>query len=87
ENVSLKRRYNELSKANTHSRTAYTAKLIALTIQHTKLQAQVTVPMCTGVTPTERPSKTVPKRAPRNHSSLPVKSANARRVEAHHRTL
>ncbi|GKA05369.1 hypothetical protein Tco_0684489 [Tanacetum coccineum] len=32
-------------------------------------------------------SKTVPKRAPRNHSSLPVKSANARRVEAHHRTL
>ncbi|GJT75994.1 integrase, catalytic region, zinc finger, CCHC-type containing protein [Tanacetum coccineum] len=31
--------------------------------------------------------KTVPKRAPRNHSSLPAKSANARRVEAHHRTL
>ncbi|GJX80983.1 hypothetical protein Tco_0329132 [Tanacetum coccineum] len=27
------------------------------------------------------------KRAPRNHSSLPAKSANARRVEAHHRTL
>ncbi|GJW81880.1 hypothetical protein Tco_0145855 [Tanacetum coccineum] len=26
-------------------------------------------------------------RAPRNHSSLPAKSANARRVEAHHRTL
>ncbi|GJW43082.1 integrase, catalytic region, zinc finger, CCHC-type containing protein [Tanacetum coccineum] len=33
------------------------------------------------------PSKSVPKRAPRNHSSLPAKSANARRVEAHHRTL
>ncbi|GJW34434.1 retrovirus-related pol polyprotein from transposon TNT 1-94 [Tanacetum coccineum] len=29
----------------------------------------------------------MPKRAPRNHSSLPAKSANARRVEAHHRTL
>ncbi|GJR69601.1 hypothetical protein Tco_0015666 [Tanacetum coccineum] len=42
ENVSLKRRYDELSKANTHSRTAYTEKLSALTTQHTKLQAQVT---------------------------------------------
>ncbi|GJY04063.1 retrotransposon protein, putative, ty1-copia subclass [Tanacetum coccineum] len=59
ENVSLKRRYDELSKANTHSR----------------------------VKPTSGASKTVPKRAPRNHSSLPAKSANARRVEAHHRTL
>ncbi|GJW55433.1 retrovirus-related pol polyprotein from transposon TNT 1-94 [Tanacetum coccineum] len=39
------------------------------------------------VKPTSGASKTVPKRAPRNHSSLPVKSANARRVEAHHRTL
>ncbi|GJW96569.1 hypothetical protein Tco_0178377 [Tanacetum coccineum] len=29
----------------------------------------------------------LPKSSPRNHSSLPVKSANARRVEAHHRTL
>ncbi|GJV77682.1 hypothetical protein Tco_1509266 [Tanacetum coccineum] len=40
-----------------------------------------------GVKPTSGASKTVPKRAPRNHSSLPVKSANARKVEAHHRTL
>ncbi|GKA04127.1 gag-pol polyprotein [Tanacetum coccineum] len=162
ENVSLKRRYDELSKANTHSRTVYTEKLSALTTQHTKLQAQVTgktssgpstsetpkvlapgmynlgskyipppkranwvkttplhakkqvtfsepprpslkptqkpvvhpnkqtnvcVPMSTGVKPTSGASKTVPKRAPRNHSSLPVKSANARRVEAHHRIL
>ncbi|GJV42572.1 hypothetical protein Tco_1421012 [Tanacetum coccineum] len=39
------------------------------------------------VKPTSGASKTVPKRAPRNHSSLPAKSANARRVEAHHRTL
>ncbi|GJW69571.1 retrovirus-related pol polyprotein from transposon TNT 1-94 [Tanacetum coccineum] len=162
ENVSLQRRYDELSKANTHSRTAYTEKLNALTTQHTKLQAQVTsktssgpstsetpkvlapgmynlgskyipppkranwvkttplpkkkqvtfsepprpslkptqkpvvhpnkqtnvcVPMSTGVKPTSGASKTVPKRAPRNHSSLPAKSANARRVEAPHRTL
>ncbi|GJQ90806.1 hypothetical protein Tco_0001945 [Tanacetum coccineum] len=162
ENVSLKRRYDELSKANTHSRTAYTEKLSAFTAENTKLKAQVTgttssgpstsetpkvlapgmynlgskyipppkranwvkptpvpkkkqvtfsepprpslkptqkpvvhpnkqtnvcVPMSTGVKPTSGASKTVPKRAPRNHSSLPAKSANARRVEAHHRTL
>ncbi|GJS74515.1 hypothetical protein Tco_0707356 [Tanacetum coccineum] len=162
ENVSLKRRYDELSQANTHSRTANTEKLSALTAENTKLKAQVTgktssgpstsetpkvlapgmynlgskyipppkranwvkptplpkkkqvtfsepprpslkptqkpvvhpkkqtnvcVPMSTGVKPTSGASKTVPKRAPRNHSSLPVKSANARRVEAHHRTL
>ncbi|GJY60050.1 retrovirus-related pol polyprotein from transposon TNT 1-94 [Tanacetum coccineum] len=82
ENVSLKRRYDELSQANTHSRTANTKKLSALTAENTKLKAQ-----CDGVKPTSGASKTVPKRAPRNHSSLPVKSANARRVEAHHRTL
>ncbi|GJU89554.1 hypothetical protein Tco_1301977 [Tanacetum coccineum] len=40
-----------------------------------------------GVKPTSGASKTVPKRAPRNHSSMPVKKANARRVEAHHRIL
>ncbi|GJS36868.1 retrovirus-related pol polyprotein from transposon TNT 1-94 [Tanacetum coccineum] len=40
-----------------------------------------------GVKPTSGASKTVPKRAPRNHSSLPAKSVNARRVEAHHRTM
>ncbi|GJX70520.1 retrovirus-related pol polyprotein from transposon TNT 1-94 [Tanacetum coccineum] len=39
------------------------------------------------VKPTSGASKTVPKRAPRNHSSLPAKKANARRVEAHHRIL
>ncbi|GJS78739.1 retrovirus-related pol polyprotein from transposon TNT 1-94 [Tanacetum coccineum] len=32
-------------------------------------------------------AETVPKRAFPNHSFLPAKSANARRVEAHHRTL
>ncbi|GJU09237.1 hypothetical protein Tco_1125667 [Tanacetum coccineum] len=162
ENVSLKRRYDELSQANTHSRTAYTEKLSALTAENTKLKAQVTgktssgpstsetpkvlapgmynlgskyipppkranwvkptplpkkkqvtfsepprpslkptqkpvvhpnkqtnvcVPMSTGVKPTSGASKTVPKRAPRNHSSLPVKSANARRAAIHNRNL
>ncbi|GJS98158.1 hypothetical protein Tco_0819328 [Tanacetum coccineum] len=162
ENVSLKRRYDELSQANTHSRTAYTDKLSALTAENTKLKAQVTGKTSSGpsnsetpkvlapgmynlgskyipppkranwvkstplpkkkqvtfsepprpsLKPTQKPvvhpnkqtkrvctyvrqekptsgaSKTVPKRAPRNHSSLPVKSANARKVEAHHRTL
>ncbi|GJU66688.1 retrovirus-related pol polyprotein from transposon TNT 1-94 [Tanacetum coccineum] len=162
ENVSLKRRYDELSKANTHSRTAYTAQLNALTSENTKLKAQVTgktssgpstsetpkvlapgmynlgskyipppkranwvkstqlpktkqvtfiepprpslkptpkpvvhhnkqtnvcVPLSTGVKPTSGANKPVPKRAPRNHSSLPAKSTNARRVEAHPRIL
>ncbi|GJS14748.1 retrovirus-related pol polyprotein from transposon TNT 1-94 [Tanacetum coccineum] len=162
ENVSLKRRYDELSKANTHSRTAYTEKLSAFTAENTKLKAQVTgttssgpstsetpkvlapgmynlgskyipppkranwvkptllpkkkqvtfsepprpslkptqkpvvhpnkqtnvcVPLSTGVKPTSGANKPVPKRAPRNHSSLPAKSTNARRVEAHHRIL
>ncbi|GJZ06115.1 hypothetical protein Tco_0539908 [Tanacetum coccineum] len=55
ENVSLKRRYDELSKANTHSRTAYTAKLSALTTQHTKLQAQVTGTTSSGPSTSEKP--------------------------------
>ncbi|GJT76542.1 hypothetical protein Tco_1043267 [Tanacetum coccineum] len=103
-NVSLTRRYAELSKANTHSRTAYTEKLSALTAEHTKLQAQVTGKTSSGpstsetpkvlapgmynlVKPTSGANKPVPKRAPWNHSSLPAKSTNARRVEAHHRIL
>ncbi|GJU89192.1 uncharacterized mitochondrial protein-like protein [Tanacetum coccineum] len=135
ENVSLKRRYDELSKANTHSRTAYTEKLSAFTAEHTKLKAQVTGTTSSGPSTSETPkvlapgmynlgSKYIPppKRAnwvkptplpkkkqvtfsepprpslkptqkpvvhPKNKlpASLPVKSANARRVEAHHRTL
>ncbi|GJU70691.1 uncharacterized mitochondrial protein-like protein [Tanacetum coccineum] len=137
ENVSLKRRYDELSQANTHSRTAgpstsETPKVLApgmynlgskyipppkranwvkptpvpkkkqvtfsepprpslkptqKPVVHPNKQTNVCVPMSTGVKPTSGASKTVPKRAPRNHSSLPVKSANARKVEAHHRTL
>ncbi|GJR72647.1 putative reverse transcriptase domain-containing protein [Tanacetum coccineum] len=53
ENVSLKRWYDELSQANTHSRTAYTEKLSALTAQHTKLQAQVTGKTSSGPSTSE----------------------------------
>ncbi|GJY20854.1 hypothetical protein Tco_0393420 [Tanacetum coccineum] len=55
ENVSLKRWYDELSKASTHSRTAYTEKLSALTAEHTKLQAQVTGKTSSGSTASEKP--------------------------------
>ncbi|GJY75960.1 putative reverse transcriptase domain, ribonuclease H-like domain, aspartic peptidase domain protein [Tanacetum coccineum] len=152
ENVSLKRRYDELSKANTHSRTAENTKLKAQVtgttssgpstsetpkvlapgmynlgskyipppkranwvkstplpkkkqvtfdepprpslkptqkpVVHHNKQTNVCVPLSTGVKPTSGANKPVPKRAPRNHSSLPAKSTNARRVEAHHRIL
>ncbi|GJU68902.1 hypothetical protein Tco_1255161 [Tanacetum coccineum] len=40
-----------------------------------------------GVKPTFRANKPVPKRDPRNRSSLPAKRVHARRVKAHHRTL
>ncbi|GJY76770.1 hypothetical protein Tco_0481886 [Tanacetum coccineum] len=39
EHVSLQRRYDELSKVNTHSRTAYTEKLSAFPAENTKLKA------------------------------------------------
>ncbi|GJT14350.1 integrase, catalytic region, zinc finger, CCHC-type containing protein [Tanacetum coccineum] len=56
-------------------------------VVHPNKQTNVCVPLSTGVKPTSGASKTVPKRVPQNHSTLPAKSANARRVEAHHRTL
>ncbi|GJU09240.1 hypothetical protein Tco_1125670 [Tanacetum coccineum] len=55
ENVSLKRRYDELSKANTHSRTAYTEKLSAFTAENTKLKAQVTGTTSSGPSTSETP--------------------------------
>ncbi|GJS98064.1 hypothetical protein Tco_0819234 [Tanacetum coccineum] len=54
ENVSLKRRYDELSQANTHSRTAYTEKLSALTAENTKLKAQVTGKTSSGPSTSEK---------------------------------
>ncbi|GKG49823.1 hypothetical protein Tco_0518597, partial [Tanacetum coccineum] len=47
------------SKANTHSRTAYTEKLSALTTQHTKLQAQVTT-TSSGPSTSEAPKVLAP---------------------------
>ncbi|GJT75036.1 hypothetical protein Tco_1041761, partial [Tanacetum coccineum] len=55
EHVSLQRRYDELSKANTHSRTANTEKLSALTAENTKLKAQVTGKTCSGPSTSETP--------------------------------
>ncbi|GJR56524.1 hypothetical protein Tco_1407045 [Tanacetum coccineum] len=53
--VSLKRRYDELSQANTHSRTANTEKLSALTAENTKLKAQVTGKTSSGPSTSEKP--------------------------------
>ncbi|GJV90087.1 retrovirus-related pol polyprotein from transposon TNT 1-94 [Tanacetum coccineum] len=55
ENVSLQRRYDELSKANTHSRTAYTEKLSALTSENTKLKALVHGKTSSGPSTSEKP--------------------------------
>ncbi|GJW55397.1 hypothetical protein Tco_0099482 [Tanacetum coccineum] len=52
---SLKRWYNELSKANTHSRTAYTEKLSAVTSENTKLKALVHGKTSSGPSAFEKP--------------------------------
>ncbi|GJU71839.1 hypothetical protein Tco_1263244 [Tanacetum coccineum] len=93
ENVSLQRRYDELSKANTHSRpsTSETPKVLAPGMYNLGSKYVPPPKRANWVKPTPLPKKkqgkTVPKRAPRNHSSLPAKRATARRVEAPHRTL
>ncbi|GKF25685.1 hypothetical protein Tco_0081579, partial [Tanacetum coccineum] len=55
ENVSLKRRYDELSKANTHSRTAYTEKINALTAENAKLKTELSGKKSSGSTASEKP--------------------------------
>ncbi|GJW58109.1 retrovirus-related pol polyprotein from transposon TNT 1-94 [Tanacetum coccineum] len=55
ENVSLKRRYDELSKANTHSRTAYTEKINALTAENAKLKTELSGKKSGGSTASEKP--------------------------------
>ncbi|GJW86337.1 hypothetical protein Tco_0161677 [Tanacetum coccineum] len=55
ENVSLKQWYDELSQANTHSRTAYTEKLSALTAGNNQLKAQVTGKTSSGPSTSETP--------------------------------
>ncbi|GJU70915.1 hypothetical protein Tco_1262320 [Tanacetum coccineum] len=60
ENVSLQRRYDKLSKANTHSRTAYTEKLSALTAENTKLKALVHGKTSSGPSTSETPKVLAP---------------------------
>ncbi|GKA60179.1 hypothetical protein Tco_0759586 [Tanacetum coccineum] len=79
ENVSLKRRYDELSKANTHSRTAYTERL-SLTDSNCQTENCRTKP----ATESRKP---MPKSHTRNHHILPNKSVNARRAAYHNRKL
>ncbi|GJU62591.1 retrovirus-related pol polyprotein from transposon TNT 1-94 [Tanacetum coccineum] len=55
ENVSLKRRYDALSKANTHSRTAYTEKINALTAENAKLKTELSGKKSGGSTAFEKP--------------------------------
>ncbi|GKG14102.1 hypothetical protein Tco_0351062 [Tanacetum coccineum] len=55
ENVSLKRQYDELSKANTHSRTAYTEKINALTAEIAKLKTELSSKKSGGSTASEKP--------------------------------
>ncbi|GJT57619.1 hypothetical protein Tco_0992673 [Tanacetum coccineum] len=42
------------------------------------LNVNAVFPQFEGVKPTSEPAKLCPKEPPRNHSSLPVKSANAK---------
>ncbi|GJY91834.1 hypothetical protein Tco_0507616 [Tanacetum coccineum] len=60
ENVSLKRRYDELSQANTHSRTANTEKLSALTVNIQSREAQVTGKTIVGPSPSENTQSEAP---------------------------
>ncbi|GKD87854.1 hypothetical protein Tco_1359008, partial [Tanacetum coccineum] len=55
ENVSLKRRYDELSKANTQSRTTYTEKINALTAEIAKLKTELSGKKSGGSTASEKP--------------------------------
>ncbi|GJR55221.1 hypothetical protein Tco_1405742 [Tanacetum coccineum] len=59
ENVSLKRRYDELSKANTHSRTAYTEKLSASANKYQAVKAQVTCTSSCRTSTSETPHSTL----------------------------
>ncbi|GJX14129.1 retrovirus-related pol polyprotein from transposon TNT 1-94 [Tanacetum coccineum] len=58
--IHLKRRYDELSQANTHSRTAYTEKLSALTAENTKLKAQVSGKTSSGPSTSKTPKVLAP---------------------------
>ncbi|GJX26632.1 hypothetical protein Tco_0232928 [Tanacetum coccineum] len=55
ENVSLKRQYDELSKANTCSRSTFTAKINALTAENAKLKTELSGRKSSGSTAFEKP--------------------------------
>ncbi|GJT43561.1 hypothetical protein Tco_0952276 [Tanacetum coccineum] len=52
---SQKKGYDELSKANTHSRTAYTEKINALTAENAKLKTELSGKKSGGSTASEKP--------------------------------
>ncbi|GJS96550.1 hypothetical protein Tco_0803518 [Tanacetum coccineum] len=55
ENVNLKRRYEELSKSNAHSRSTFTAKINALTAENVKLKTKLSGKKSSGSTASEKP--------------------------------
>ncbi|GJV60262.1 retrovirus-related pol polyprotein from transposon TNT 1-94 [Tanacetum coccineum] len=55
ENVSLKRRYEELSNSNTYSRSTFTTKINALTAENAKLKTERSGKKSSGSTASEKP--------------------------------
>ncbi|GJR13091.1 hypothetical protein Tco_0795743 [Tanacetum coccineum] len=59
--MTIQQRKEDLSKANTHSRTAYTEKLSAFTAEYTKLKAQVTGTTSSGPSTSKTPKVLAPE--------------------------
>ncbi|GJV20347.1 retrovirus-related pol polyprotein from transposon TNT 1-94 [Tanacetum coccineum] len=55
ENVNLKRHYEELSKSNAYSRSTFTAKINALTIENVKLKTELSGKISSGFTASKKP--------------------------------
>ncbi|GJT35271.1 hypothetical protein Tco_0925690 [Tanacetum coccineum] len=55
ENVNLKRRYEELSKSNAHSRSTFTAKINVLTAENAKLKTELISKISSGSIASEKP--------------------------------
>ncbi|GJZ99703.1 hypothetical protein Tco_0672254 [Tanacetum coccineum] len=71
DNVSLKRRYDDLSKANAYSRSTITAKINALTAENAKLKTELSGKKCSGSIASEKP-KEPPKTSNRPTQKPPV---------------
>ncbi|GKE17022.1 hypothetical protein Tco_1424599 [Tanacetum coccineum] len=97
ENVNLKRRYEELSKSNAYSRSTFTAKINALTVENAKLKTELSGKKSSGSTASKKPKllasgmytnkPNLPLNLARNHRILPSKSVNLRRAADHNREL